>query len=168
MSKIYKRKCNNCGKYYEGYGKYFCSYSCANKISGFQKGNKLQIGNKNFLNHTHTKECKEKMGKFWKGKRIGKDNPNFRNGKYQGVYTYYPNHPFASKRGYIKTSHLVAEKYLGRYLIPEEVIHHINEILSDNHSENLYLFPSQSAHFTFHNLKNKPIIKSNPPNIKVV
>jgi len=29
--KIYKRYCNNCDKYYEGYGRSFCSYLCSNK-----------------------------------------------------------------------------------------------------------------------------------------
>ena len=41
MSKIYKRKCNYCGKYYEGAGKFYCSYKCLGKSVGFQKGNQL-------------------------------------------------------------------------------------------------------------------------------
>lgn len=31
--KIYRRKCNCCGKYYEGCGKKYCSQSCATKIN---------------------------------------------------------------------------------------------------------------------------------------
>ena len=53
MTKIYKRKCNYCNKYYEGYGKFFCSRKCAiiGQIhKGFKKGenigNKFAKGNK--------------------------------------------------------------------------------------------------------------------------
>ena len=33
MPKKYKRKCNFCGKFYEGYGKKYCSKNCAEKAS---------------------------------------------------------------------------------------------------------------------------------------
>lgn len=36
-----------------------------------------------------------------------------------------PNHPFADKRGKYPVHRLVVESYLGRYLKPEEVVHHI-------------------------------------------
>ena len=31
---IYKRYCDNCGKYYEGKGQFYCSGKCSNKILG--------------------------------------------------------------------------------------------------------------------------------------
>lgn len=34
MGKKYKRYCDGCGKYYEGYGKQFCSYQCGDKHGG--------------------------------------------------------------------------------------------------------------------------------------
>ena len=37
-NKIYRRKCDFCGKYYKGQGKYYCSKSCSGKVWGFQKG----------------------------------------------------------------------------------------------------------------------------------
>jgi len=46
MPKIYKKKCDYCDKYYEGYGIYFCSIDCSRKGKkrvGFKKG--YNIGN---------------------------------------------------------------------------------------------------------------------------
>jgi len=39
---------------------------------------------------------------------------------------------------------------IGRMVSRNEVIHHINEIKTDNTPENLYLFPSNSSHVTYH------------------
>lgn len=44
----------------------------------------------------------------------------------------------------------VAEQMLGRPLLPEEVVHHINGNKRDNRPENLFIFPSQSAHTRWH------------------
>jgi len=58
-------------------------------------------------------------------------------------------------------SRYVAEQYLKRPLNKEEVIHHIDENKSNDNPINLYLFASRGKHIGFHNLKNKPILKSN-------
>lgn len=96
MGKIYKKHCDNCGKYYEGYGKKYCGYSCANKINGFQKGHKLRVGNKTWLGRKHTEASKRKMSKISKPK--GEDSPSWKGGKYKSRNRWYVrelNHPFA-------------------------------------------------------------------------
>ena len=62
------------------------------------------------------------------------------------------NHPYPAyvdKRTgtkYILEHRWVMEQYLGRYLDPEEVVHHIDGNPSHNDIENLQLFASQSEH----------------------
>jgi hypothetical protein len=38
--------------------------------------------------------------------------------------TYLPNHPHATKRGYVYNYRLEVEETLGRYLLPTEIVHH--------------------------------------------
>jgi transcriptional regulator with XRE-family HTH domain len=44
----------------------------------------------------------------------------------------------------------VAAQVLGRPLSSAEVVHHCNEVKTDNGPENLWVFPNQSAHRKFH------------------
>lgn len=45
---------------------------------------------------------------------------------------------------------IVAESILGRKLLPGEIVHHIDGNKANNHPENIMVFPSQSAHASFH------------------
>lgn len=45
---------------------------------------------------------------------------------------------------------IVVERYLGRLLTLEEVVHHINEDRSDNRVINLMVFETNSDHTKFH------------------
>lgn len=55
------------------------------------------------------------------------------------AWVYQPNHPRATKAGYIRRSHLVIEENLGRLMSKGEVVHHINGNTFDDSLENLLL-----------------------------
>ncbi|MDA8345314.1 MAG: HNH endonuclease [Thermaerobacter sp.] len=55
------------------------------------------------------------------------------------IYVKAWDNPNASKRGYVAQHRLVMEAHLGRYLLPNEVVHHINGVKNDNRIENLAL-----------------------------
>jgi hypothetical protein len=73
---------------------------------------------------------------------VGQHCPNWKGGRHRGngyIYIYMPSHPYAQKHGYIAEHRLVIEQNLGRYLMPWEIVHHINGIRDDNRLENLEL-----------------------------
>ena len=55
------------------------------------------------------------------------------------VEVWKPDHPMAQKGGYMMEHRLVMAEHLGRMLDPSEVVHHKNEIKTDNRLENLEL-----------------------------
>jgi len=61
-----------------------------------------------------------------------------------------PNHPHANHMGYVLEHRLVMEGHLGRTLLPEEVVHHVNGRVADNRMENLERFDSKSDHRRWH------------------
>ena len=87
----------------------------------------------------------------------GKNHPQWKGGKYKQngyVRVYSPTHPYCDCNLRVLEHRLVMEKHLGRYLLPTEVVHHINGIRTDNRIENLALF-SKSYHAKLHSKENK-------------
>lgn len=90
--------------------------------------------------------------------KAGANNPNFGGGKYIDDKGYVrvlePDHP-KNIKGYVYEHRLLMEKYLGRYLMPWEAVHHINEIKTDNRIENFFLC-TQKEHSAIHMEGRKP------------
>lgn len=119
------------------------------KISNSEKGKIL------------SEETKERMRgrKAWnKNLKLpqitGKNHPYWKGGRNKTsdgyIEIYMPNHPFAS-RNYIREHRLVIEKQLGRYLKPNEVVHHLDGQRNNNKLENLHLFQNAGKHRLYHN-----------------
>jgi hypothetical protein len=79
-----------------------------------------------------------RLNHFWKGGVII-DKSGY-------VLIKINGHPFASKSGYVREHRLVMEQSLGRYLLPNEVVHHLDGNKQNNQLENLELFQSNSEH----------------------
>lgn len=62
---------------------------------------------------------------------------------------YCPMHP-AAVNGRVQEHRLVAEAKIGRYLVPGEVVHHVNGDSLDNRPENIEVFRSQRDHVRHH------------------
>ncbi len=85
---------------------------------------------------------KGKLHGMWKGgSKISSDGY---------VYISKPEHPNSSTDYYIFEHRLVMENHLGRYLKPEERVHHINKDRADNRIENLELFKNIGYHSHHH------------------
>lgn len=73
----------------------------------------------------------------------GSLNPHWKGGqiitKDGRVMIHSPQHPWPSKGKYVYRYRLVMEKRLGRFLVPEEIVHHKNHINDDDRIENLEL-----------------------------
>lgn len=65
------------------------------------------------------------------------------------MLAYAPHHPNAHADGYVMLHTVLIERQIGRYLEPDEVVHHINHKRSDNRIENLLLM-NKKEHMRMH------------------
>jgi hypothetical protein len=61
-----------------------------------------------------------------------------------------PDHPSADETGYVYEHWLVAEKALGKALPPGVVVHHVNEVKTENRNNNLAILPGHGYHAALH------------------
>ena len=90
------------------------------------------------LGKHHSQTTKDKLSKMFLGNKCY----NWKGGRKKTdkgyILVYQPTHPNQVKR-YIPEHRLIMEKFLGRYLRLEEIVHHKNGIKDDNRLENLLL-----------------------------
>lgn len=68
----------------------------------------------------------------------------------QYIFIYCPEHKRANAQGNVRLHILVAEKKLGRELIGDECVHHVDLNKHNNDSENLIVFKTNEDHSRFH------------------
>lgn len=131
--------------------KYFHLYNIEvrPRINEFTKENisKSQKGKKYSLGVKRSEETKEKMS-IVRSNGIGKKTINQKG----YVRVYFPDHPKADKRGFVFEHDLIMECAIGRWLKPDEVVHHKNGIKKDNRLKNLELM-TRKEHSKLHILK---------------
>ncbi len=135
----------------------YCSISCA-----------ITARNRTNLNPSYHRDITGEKNPMHGVQRFGSDNPMYGKRKEQTYqwkggrrsrkdgYTYvivpdnYPYPAYQKKSGtkYALEHRVIMEQHLGRYLKPEEVIHHIDGNPQNNDLGNLQLFASQSEHIS--------------------
>lgn len=135
MPKLIKKICIECKKEFIGDSRPHhkrCSLKCRNTSISWKKCRSLNakkyIGNKN---------------PHWKGGR-GNTGKGY-------IWIYSPYHPFKNRQNQVLEHRLVMEKHIKRFLLPQEVVHHINGNKQDNNLKNLKIFKSHSEHISFEN-----------------
>ena len=103
------------------------------------------------VNRNHVRKWCRELGLVTQrtGPRGGERHPGWRGGRTQRKgywYVHQPDHPHATKSGYVLEHRLVMEGTLGRYLHPSEVVHHRDGDRENNDPHNLEVFPCNADH----------------------
>lgn len=127
-----------------------------------QKQAWVEIG-KRRKGQTLSEEAKAKISASAKGRRKRNDyqfggHEKTRSDGY--IKVYVPDHPNCTADGYVMKHILVVEQSIGRYLKPNECVHHINHIRNDNRLENLLLM-TKHDHMSMHMKERHEIRRNN-------
>ena len=95
-----------------------------------------------YTKHAHLGEYNRKMNRFRMSDEVKEKlrNIRFKSGKSRGYLKWHGRH----------LHRIVAERILGRPLLPGEVVHHIDHDKQNNRPENLMVFSSQAEHVRYH------------------
>lgn len=115
--------------------KRFCSHKCS---SLYRRGGKLSDETKRKIRQANLGEKSSQ----WKGGRVIREDGYIR--------VYCPDHPY-TVGGYVLEHRLIMEAHMGRYLLPTEIVHHVDGNPANNVIENLALFSEKGAHTGYHN-----------------
>lgn len=65
------------------------------------------------------------------------------------LYAYVPSHPNCTKTGYVLHHRIIVENALGRLLLPNEIVHHVDHDKKNNDISNLEVM-TQTEHSKLH------------------
>jgi hypothetical protein len=103
--------------------------------------------------------CRLHYWRQWRNGDLEFHRKGEKNGRWTGgqiedghgrILVYSPNHPYPNRFGtHVYRYRLVMEQKLERFLLPNEIVHHLNGDVSDDRLENLFVM-SQSDHIRTH------------------
>ena len=134
---LVEKLCPTCGQIFKrlsGYSKrhIYCSHNCANMARRAPDRFCAHCG-KVIPRRPWTDQRVKYCSKACKQEVI--QNRITRSSGY--LYVRRPGHPGANTYGLIPQHRLIMEEHLGRFLLPNEIVHHKNGVRDDNRLENL-------------------------------
>lgn len=154
------RFCDICNKKFIRRGTRTDFYTCSRKCAGKRKTHlgtkkhKCLICDKEFTvprwDHERRRTCSMKCRGLYMSQRKSGENSHWWKGGRRIIkgYVYLKSykHPNRNINNYVAEHRLIMEKYIGRYLVKNEQVHHKNGIKDDNRIENLEIVLNK-AHF---------------------
>lgn len=115
------------------------------------------------VDQTKSEAIKAGLRKAYPEGRFGSEASNWKGGRHVAnqsgyIQVYCPDHPRASKAGYMMEHRLVAEQHLGRYLRSDEIVHHKDGNRANNDWANLSV-ATRSKHVAGHFARGTKVMK---------